>query len=84
MPMTEFEIYSFLHDNRVEHVWQDGVLALWIPFDCLASFTDLIGRDYFADRPCEVVLNFDTVVLDLAPICESLGLDVNLILQHDL
>ena len=68
----DLEIYKFCQDKLME--WQADELSIWIEFNDLKEFTNILGYDYFCEDDFEVILKDDCVVFDLVPICSYFGI----------
>lgn len=76
--MTELALFKFCHASGVNCRWDDDddELIIWIPFDLLKEFTDLVGYTYLSDGGIEVRLQEDCVALKLNDICEDFEIDI--------
>lgn len=77
--MTELELYKFVQGKEIE--WRGKELLLWLNFFDLSEFTELIGFDYLSEGGEEVVLQHDSICIDIVCICENNEINPNNILH---
>lgn len=71
--MTELELYKFVQDKTVE--WDGDKLNLWIDFNDLAEFTEMVGYEYFSEGGIKTYLQHNCICIDIVDICEDFGID---------
>jgi len=71
--MSELELYKFA--QKCEMRWDGEALSIWIEFDNLEEFTDMIGYDYLSDGGLNVNLQQNCIAFDLVEICENYGIE---------
>jgi hypothetical protein len=89
--MIEFnkdKFISFCKEQELD--WRKGLfkenkekLVMWINFENLDTFTDLVGDSYFSNRGIESNLQHKQVAFNLVPICKYLNVEPNDILKKD-
>lgn len=71
--MSELELYKFCQHKELD--WRGNELILWIDFNDIGEFTDLIGYDHFCEGGMEVTLLHTCIAFDLVDICESYDIE---------
>ena len=77
--MTELELYKFVIKNNIEYKKHEEEILLFIPFDCLKEFCELLGHTFIIDG-YDVVLKQDYIVVNIVEIGGYFGLDLDTIL----
>ncbi|MDA2281015.1 hypothetical protein PDN19_28550 [Bacillus cereus] len=77
--MTELDLYKFCEDKEMD--WRGDQLIIWLYFDELEGWTNLIGHDHFVEGGQEVALLAKCVAFDLCEICEDWEIDPERILK---
>ena len=74
--MTAMELFKFCNTSGVQYRWfdDDVGLMIWIDFNRLEEFTELLGYSYLRGGGIEVVLQEYCVVLKLNNLCEYFGI----------
>ena len=81
--MSELDLYKFIHDNKLEIDWRMDELILWVDFDRLYEFTELIGYNYMADGGINVNLQSTGIALNIVNLCEYFGIEPENILTKE-
>jgi len=71
--MTTSDLYEFCQGREVD--WRDEKLYIWLSFDELEEFTELLGEYHFVEGGMDVTLLHDSVVIDLVGICKANGIN---------
>ena len=77
--MNELNLYKFLEDISID--WRSEKLIAWIPFYRIQDFVEMIGYDYFSESGHDVNLQYESIALDLVPICEYFDIEPERILE---
>lgn len=81
--MTELKLYKFLNDTAQEFRWCNDEFLVWIGFDALEEFTEMIGEDYLCEGGMNINLQHDCVCLDIADLATYHGIDLENILKKE-
>lgn len=79
--MTAIKLYKFIQENSLEISWSGEELILWTNFYCIKEFAEMIGYDYLSDGGMDVNLQYDSIALDIVPICEYFDIEPTDILE---
>jgi hypothetical protein len=80
--MTELQLYKFVNKNCIQTDWRGEELIVWLPFHCLEEFVELVGKEQFFDYGgIDAKFQEDSIVFDIAPICENYDIDPENILE---
>ncbi len=81
----ELRLYKFCEDKEIrwEILYTQEHLILWIPFDELGEFVDIVGYNMLDDGGIECHLQENCIAIDLVPICEELGIEPEEILEME-
>ncbi|MGK4040860.1 hypothetical protein AB0Y20_01065 [Heyndrickxia oleronia] len=71
--MNELDLYKFCQDKEMD--WRGDSLYIWIRFNDLQEFTEILGYDWFSEGGEDVNLQYDCVCIDLVDICENHDID---------
>lgn len=71
--MTELQLYKFCEDKELR--WEGEALLIWISFDDIAKFTQLVGYNMFDEGGILVHLQDNAICLDLAEVCEYFDIE---------
>lgn len=69
----ELEVYKFCEDKEME--WNGEELTIWINFDDLEEFTNILSYDYMCDGGISVMLQKDCVAFNLVHVLEYLDIE---------
>lgn len=69
----ELELYKFCEKKEMN--WSCEELIIWIGFDNLQEFTNIIGYDYLCEGGIEARLLSESVAFDIVPVCEYLNIE---------
>lgn len=62
--------------------WRDDKLIIWLRFDQLKEFIELLGPRHFDGGGMEVHHKSNCIAFDLSEICEDWGIDPERILME--
>ncbi|OJE45054.1 hypothetical protein BAQ49_07825 [Bacillus proteolyticus] len=79
--MDALDLYIFCEDKEMD--WRDDKLIIWLHFDQLKEFTELLGPSHFDEGGMEVHLKSDCIAFDLCEICEDWEIDPERILKKE-
>lgn len=79
--MTELDLYKFCQDKEV--AWRGDKLILWIDFEDLMEFTEMVGYHEFAEGGMDVTLMEGCIALEINDLCESYDIDPERILKKE-
>lgn len=71
--MNELDLYKFCQDKEMD--WREDELVIWVSFDEVHTFTEMIGDNYISDGGIESNLQMHNIAFDLVPICGYFGID---------
>ncbi len=78
--MKALELYKFVQKNKLEyhHVTIDSQadVILFVPFDILAEFQNLLGVTFLANRITKGVLKSDCMAFQMVDICDYFDIGV--------
>ena len=74
MDRNQYDFVEFIKslENRIE---SEETMSVWIPFDKLERFTELIGGDYFCDDAPDVTLLEQYVWINCYDYIEYMDID---------
>lgn len=81
--MEAIDLYKFLHDNHIEHMWGNGATTLlaWIHPLLVGDFGDMI-QDFIEESPLEChLLSRGYLCVDLLPVCKYYEINPQKILK---
>lgn len=79
--MTELQLYKFTQNKEID--WRGDKLILWIDFDDLTEFTEMIGYNFLSDGGIEVCLLENCIAIDLINLCEDFDIEPENILKKE-
>lgn len=81
--MSELELYKFLNNTAQEFRWCNNNFLVWIGFDSLEEFAEMIGEDYLCEGGMNINLQRDCVCLDITSLSACYGIDLENILKKE-
>jgi len=74
--MKELDLYKFINKNDIEFHWEKDEVIIFIPFDLLTEFTNMIGYAYFHNTIQHCVMKDNYICIHMSNISEYFNINM--------